>query len=117
MAALFHHYYLDARGHAPPDPDPAHFEHLSFFCADPALRLKGDGIGASPRAMTDCANKRSLKRASSARASMTSRNSGRAKAAREMMMRAMCPAEATRMTAMMTRLNSARDRGYRPQSR
>jgi len=47
MAALFHHYYLDTRGHAPPDPDPAHFEHLSFFCADPALRLKGDGIGAS----------------------------------------------------------------------
>jgi len=47
MAALFHHYYLDTRGHAPPDPDPAHFEHLSFFCADPALRIKGDGIGAS----------------------------------------------------------------------
>lgn len=47
MAALFHHYYLDTRGHAPPDPDPAHFEHLSFFCADPHLRLKGDGIGTS----------------------------------------------------------------------
>ncbi|QEX18082.1 hypothetical protein FRZ44_33860 [Hypericibacter terrae] len=47
MAALFHHYYLDTRGHAPPDPDPAHFEHLSFFCVDSHLRLKGDGIGTS----------------------------------------------------------------------
>jgi hypothetical protein len=47
MAALFHHYCLDTRGHAPPDPDPAQFEHLSFFCAEPNLRLKAEGIGSS----------------------------------------------------------------------
>jgi hypothetical protein len=47
MAGLFHHYYLDTRGHAPPDPDPALFEHLGFFSAAPSLRLKDDGIGTS----------------------------------------------------------------------
>lgn len=47
MAGLFHHYYLDTRGYAPPNPDLAHFEHLAFFCADEKLRLKGDGIGSS----------------------------------------------------------------------
>ena len=47
MAGLFHHHYLDTRGHAPPNPDLAHFEHLAFFCADQKLRLKGDGIGSS----------------------------------------------------------------------
>jgi hypothetical protein len=47
MAGLFHHYYLDTRGYAPPNPDLAHFEHLSFFCAEPQLRLRGEGIGSS----------------------------------------------------------------------
>ena len=47
MARLFHHYYLDTRGFALPDPDLAHFEHIGFFCAEPELRLIGDGIGIS----------------------------------------------------------------------
>jgi hypothetical protein len=49
MAALIHHYYLDTRGHAPPDPDPVYFEHLSFFCGGRHVRLKGDGIGPRSR--------------------------------------------------------------------
>src|SRR5262249_28731466 len=38
---------LGTGGHAPPNPDPAHFEHLSFFCPVPHLRLRGEGIGSS----------------------------------------------------------------------
>jgi hypothetical protein len=44
-ARLFHHYYLDTRGCAPPDPDPARFEHLTLFRPEPELRVVGDGFG------------------------------------------------------------------------
>jgi hypothetical protein len=30
-ANLYHHYYKDKHGRLPPDPDPAHFEHLRYF--------------------------------------------------------------------------------------
>jgi hypothetical protein len=45
VAELFHHYYLDTRGHRPPDPDPTLFEHLSFFLPQKHLRLRGAGFG------------------------------------------------------------------------
>jgi hypothetical protein len=44
-ARLFHHYYLDTRGYAPPDPDPAQFEHLALFLPCAELRVRGDGFG------------------------------------------------------------------------
>ena len=31
LANLYHHYYLDCYGIAPPDPDPAHFEYAGLF--------------------------------------------------------------------------------------
>ncbi len=44
-ARLFHHYYLDTRGYAPPNPDPAQFEHLSLLTPTSELRCLGDGFG------------------------------------------------------------------------
>lgn len=44
-ARLFHHHYLDTRGYAPPNPDPAQFEHLALFLPCPELRVRGDGFG------------------------------------------------------------------------
>jgi hypothetical protein len=44
-ARLFHHYYLDTRGYAPPNPDPAQFEHLSLLLPCTELRVRGDGFG------------------------------------------------------------------------
>jgi hypothetical protein len=44
-ARLFHHYYLDTRGFAPPKPDPAQFEHLALFLPSAELRVRGDGFG------------------------------------------------------------------------
>ncbi|WP_128089602.1 hypothetical protein [Bradyrhizobium viridifuturi] len=44
-ARLFHHYYLDTRGYAPPNPDPAQFEHLALFLPCAELRVRGDGFG------------------------------------------------------------------------
>lgn len=44
-ARLFHHYYLDTRGYAPPNPDPAQFEYLSLFLPCAELRARGDGLG------------------------------------------------------------------------
>jgi hypothetical protein len=45
IARLFHHYYLDTRGYAPPDPDLAHFEHLSLLLPCTEFRVRGDGFG------------------------------------------------------------------------
>lgn len=44
-ARIFHHYYLDTRGYAPPNPDPAQFEHLSLLTPSTELRCLGDGLG------------------------------------------------------------------------
>jgi hypothetical protein len=48
LASLYHQYFLDSYGTAPPDPDPAHFEHLGFLLPTPQFRLRGDGIGVGP---------------------------------------------------------------------
>ena len=48
LASLFHHYYLDSYGIAPPDPDPAHFEHLKFLSTCQDFRFRGEGLGTSP---------------------------------------------------------------------
>lgn len=44
-AKLFHHHYLDVRGYAPPNPDPANFEYLTLFRPEEELRVIGDGLG------------------------------------------------------------------------
>lgn len=44
-ARLFHHYYLDTRGYAPPNPDPAQFEHLNLLTPTAEFRCLGDGFG------------------------------------------------------------------------
>lgn len=47
LASLYHHYYLDSHGKAPPNPDPAQFEHLEFLLPCAEFRVRGDGIGVS----------------------------------------------------------------------
>jgi len=51
LASLFHHYYFDCYGVAPPDPDPAHFEHLKFLANTKDFRFRGQGLGAAPGIM------------------------------------------------------------------
>jgi hypothetical protein len=46
-ARLYHHYYLDSRGYAPPNPDPARFEHLDLLLPCVELRVRGDGFGVN----------------------------------------------------------------------
>lgn len=45
LANLFHHYWLDSYGVAPPNPDPVHFEHLQFLVNTEEFRIRGSGIG------------------------------------------------------------------------
>jgi len=45
LATLFHHYWLDSYNAAPPDPDPAHFEHLRFLVNSEEFRIQDTGIG------------------------------------------------------------------------
>jgi hypothetical protein len=45
LASLYHHYYLDSFGQAPPDPDPAQFEPVRFLCSSPEFRFAGSGLG------------------------------------------------------------------------
>jgi hypothetical protein len=47
LASIYHHYYLDKHGRVPPDPDPAHFEHLQYLTPDPEFRVLGEGLGPS----------------------------------------------------------------------
>src|ERR1700675_75998 len=47
LAGLYHHYYLDAYGKRPPNPDPAQFEYAAFLSNCAEFRLAGDGIGDS----------------------------------------------------------------------
>jgi hypothetical protein len=47
LAALYHHYYLDAHGKQPPNPDPTQFEYAAFLSNCAEFRLAGDGIGNS----------------------------------------------------------------------
>lgn len=48
LAALYHHYYQDCYGRAPPNPDPAQFEHVQLLTTQTELRVRGDGLGANP---------------------------------------------------------------------
>lgn len=50
MASLYHHYYLDNYGKAPPDPDPAQFEYLQFLVDSKEFRFRSNGIGISTAA-------------------------------------------------------------------
>jgi len=45
LATLYHHYYLDKHGKAPPNPDPAQFEHLQYLTPDREFRIRGEGLG------------------------------------------------------------------------
>jgi hypothetical protein len=48
LANLFHHYYLDSFGTAPPQPDPVQFEHVRFLLPCSEFRFQGQGLGISP---------------------------------------------------------------------
>lgn len=48
LARLYHHYFLDSFDTAPPNPDPAQFEHVQFLLPTEEFRFQGDGLGASP---------------------------------------------------------------------
>lgn len=48
LANLFHHYYLDSFGTAPPQPDPVQFEHVRFLLPCSDFRFQGRGLGISP---------------------------------------------------------------------
>jgi hypothetical protein len=50
LAKLFHHYYLDTYGQVPPQPDPAHFEHVRFLVPESEFRMQGSGLGVSTSA-------------------------------------------------------------------
>lgn len=44
-ARLYHHFYLDTRGYAPINPDPAQFTYLDHLTPTQELRCVGDGFG------------------------------------------------------------------------
>lgn len=48
LANLYHHYYLDSFGKAPPSPDPVQFEHVQFLMPSKEFRFQGSGLGISP---------------------------------------------------------------------
>jgi hypothetical protein len=50
LAVLYHHYYLDNYGIAPPSPDPAQFEYLRFLMPNADFRFQGDGLTISTSA-------------------------------------------------------------------
>jgi len=50
LSNLYHHYYLDSYGKAPPNPDPAQFEYLRFLSGTDDFRFLGNGLGASTAA-------------------------------------------------------------------
>jgi hypothetical protein len=55
LASLYHHYYFDKHGKAPPNPDPAQFEQLQYLRPEDHFRVTGDGLGvttASRRTMS-----------------------------------------------------------------
>ncbi|SFO39836.1 hypothetical protein SAMN03159304_03119 [Pseudomonas sp. NFACC24-1] len=50
VASLYHHYYQDSYETAPPDPNPALFEHTSFLMPGVEFRFQANGLGASTNA-------------------------------------------------------------------
>src|SRR5580704_19634516 len=49
LASLYHHYYFDKHGKAPPNPDPAQFEQLQYLRPEDHFRVTGDGLGNRKR--------------------------------------------------------------------
>jgi hypothetical protein len=47
LANLYHHYYFDKHGRAPPNPNPTQFEHLQYLRPEDHFRVSGDGLGIS----------------------------------------------------------------------
>lgn len=47
LASLYHHYYLDTHGKAPPNPDPANFEYVEFLASCGDFRYVCRGLGTS----------------------------------------------------------------------
>jgi hypothetical protein len=45
IASLYHHYYFDKHGKAPPNPDPTQFEQLQYLGPGDDFRITGDGLG------------------------------------------------------------------------
>lgn len=54
LANLYHHYFVDSYGIVPPDPDPAHFEYLSFLTQSADFRFQGRGIGHGTHKRRNC---------------------------------------------------------------
>lgn len=48
LANLYHHYFLDSFNIAPPNPDPAQFEHVQFLLPTTEFRFQGGGLGVAP---------------------------------------------------------------------
>ena len=47
LADLYHHYYLQSFDRAPPNPDPAHFEHVRYLEPCTPFRFQRNGLGAN----------------------------------------------------------------------
>lgn len=47
LSDLYHHYYLQSFDAAPPDPDPAHFEHVRLLEPTTPFRFQPNGLGAN----------------------------------------------------------------------
>ncbi|KMS60049.1 hypothetical protein V474_11825 [Novosphingobium barchaimii LL02] len=47
LADLYHHYYLQSYDKAPPNPDPAQFEHVRYLESCTAFRFQPNGLGAN----------------------------------------------------------------------
>lgn len=56
LARLFHHYFLDTHGVAPPNPDPSRFEHLQFLLPCRDFRVAGDGFATKSAARPSRSN-------------------------------------------------------------
>ncbi|WP_339694569.1 hypothetical protein [Celeribacter baekdonensis] len=47
LADLYHYYYLQSYDKAPPNPDPAEFEHVRYLEPCTAFRFQRNGLGAN----------------------------------------------------------------------
>lgn len=47
LADLYHYYYLQSYDRAPPNPDPAQFEHVRYLEPCTAFRFQPNGLGAN----------------------------------------------------------------------
>lgn len=56
LAKLYHHYYEDKWGCAPPNPDPTRFEHVQFLAATPDFRFSAGGLGVNKTGKSNTSN-------------------------------------------------------------